>query len=288
MSEPRPFNIRIFVVEGLPEGLRHVEKSNWVGLGIVCPRTRYPHVKKRAEFDSSGVYLLVGNEGDGDRPTLYIGEADCVRERLDQHHAKKDFWQQAIVFTTKGDPLNKAEVQYLEARLVEQATAAKRCKLDNANAPRRPALAESDQAEVDGYLDELLSLLPVLGVHAFAQPRAGEAGRRVLVFKGKGWDAQGYETESGFVVLAGSLARATPVPSMKQHVPSDHARRQKLIDDRVLIQEGDAHRFSIDTVFTSPSAASTVCAGMNTNGRTSWKDKDGVTLKALQEREAEA
>lgn len=71
MSNPRPFNIRILVAEGMPDGLRLVEKSNWVGLGIICPRGRYPEVKKRAEFSGSGVYILVGSEGEGEYPMLY-------------------------------------------------------------------------------------------------------------------------------------------------------------------------------------------------------------------------
>ena len=81
MTEPRPFKIQIFVAEGVPDGLRIVEKSNWIGQGIVCPRGRWPHVKSRSDFDKSGVYILVGRDGEDDRPTLYIGEAETVRSR---------------------------------------------------------------------------------------------------------------------------------------------------------------------------------------------------------------
>ena len=38
MSSRRPFKIEIFVAEGLPDGLRLVKKSNWIGQGIVCAR----------------------------------------------------------------------------------------------------------------------------------------------------------------------------------------------------------------------------------------------------------
>jgi len=288
MTNPRPFNIRIFVAEGIPDGLRFVEKSNWVGLGIVCPRGRYPQVKKRDEFSGSGVYILVGYKGDDDRPTLYIGEAETGRTRLDSHHAKKDFWQQAIVFTTKGDPLNKAEVQYLEARLVELATTNKRCRLDNANTPNRPGLSEADEAQVEGYLDEMLSLLPVLGIDAFERAEATSTDRRVYSWRGKGWNANGYETSSGFAVRAGSLARSTTVPSMMEHVPSDYNKRQQLITDGVLAKEDNGYRFTVDHVFTSPSQAAAVCAGRSANGRVNWKDDKGVTLKEHQEREAKA
>ena len=288
MTTPRPFNIRIFVAEGLADGLRFVEKSNWIGLGIVCPRGRYPHVKKREEFSGSGVYILVGREGDDDRPVLYVGEGETVRPRLDSHHANKDFWQQAIVFTTKGDPLNKAQVQYLEARLVELATANKRCRLENSAVPNRPGLSEAEEAEIAGYLDELLSLLPVLGLDAFERPEAASAGHRPYYWRGKGWEATGYETSNGFAVRKGSLARGTTVPSMAKHVPSDYNKRQQLIDAGVLAEDGKGYRFTVDHVFSSPSQAAAVCAGRSPNGRVDWKDADGVSLKEHQEREANA
>jgi len=288
MTKPRPFNIRIFVAEGLPDGLRFVEKSNWIGLGIVCPRGRYPEVKKRAEFGNSGVYLLVGHEGDDDRPKIYIGEADSVRERLDNHHAKKDFWQQTIVFTTKGDPLNKAQIQYIEARLVELATAAKRCRLDNGNIPKRPGLSEADEAQIEGYLEEMLSLLPVLGIHVFATAQTTSTSDRVYYWKGSGWNATGYVTSTGFMVKAGSIARGAPVPSMEKHIPRDFQRRQQLIHDGILVVADNGYRFAIDYEFSSPSLAATICAGRSANGRTEWKDAKGITLKEHQEKEAQA
>ena len=175
MSSRRPFKIQIFVAEGLPDGLRLVEKSNWIGQGIVCPRGRYPEVKKRGEFSRSGVYLLIGQDGE-QLPRVYVGEAEQVKSRLDQHYANKDFWQQAIVFTTTGSPLNKAQVKYLEARLLELAKKYNRAKLENTASSQRPGLAEADEAEIEGYLDELLSLLPVLGVdRSFSSPSAAAA-----------------------------------------------------------------------------------------------------------------
>jgi hypothetical protein len=50
-------------------------------------------VKQRPEFDRTGIYILTGyREGDDELPTLYIGQADGVRARIDSHHQNKDFW----------------------------------------------------------------------------------------------------------------------------------------------------------------------------------------------------
>jgi hypothetical protein len=85
----------------------------------------------------------VFDRGD-DLPTVYIGEGDPVKARLESHYAKKDFWTTAVVFTSKDATLNKAHVQHLEARLVELARGAKRCQLNNVNTPSLPSLSESD------------------------------------------------------------------------------------------------------------------------------------------------
>ena len=286
MTAFRPFNINIFVAEGLPDGLRFVEKSNWVGLGIVCPRGRYSQVKGREEFTRSGVYILVGRTENGERDQIYIGEGEAVGKRLDEHHAKKDFWQQAIVFTTRGDPLNKAEVQYLEAKLVGLAKRKKRCQLDNSNTPSLPGLSESDEAQIAGYLDEMLSLLPVIGVDAFESVGEATLERVQFYLKGKEWQATGYPTNSGFAVEAGSIARGGNVPSMPEHVPGDFKKREQLIADEVLLLEDGRYRFTVEYEFSSPSLAGAVCKGSSSNGRTDWKDANGKSLKAYQEEEA--
>lgn len=284
MNSPRPFNIHIFVADGMPDGLRIVTKSNWIGQALVCPRSRYPMAKSRAEFKHSGIYLLVGRSAQDDQPLLYIGEAETVRTRLDSHYANKDFWTQAIIFTTTGNSLNKAEVQFLEARLVELATEYKRCSLDNGNTPQRPSLSESEEAEVEGYLDELRSLLPVLGITAFAPVSAGMSSQRRYHLKSEDWDATGYITNNGFAVQAGSVARRTTVPSADTYM---HIRAQ-LIADGLLVEENAGYRLVADHEFSSPSAAATVFQGRNSNGRTDWKDSQGVSLKTHQEQEAEA
>ena len=39
MTQPRPFKIEIFVAEGVPDGLRFVGKSNWIGQETPTPIT---------------------------------------------------------------------------------------------------------------------------------------------------------------------------------------------------------------------------------------------------------
>jgi len=284
-----PFSLRIFVADGDPDGLRIVDKSNWIGKALVFPRALLPQVKARPELAQTGVYLLLGPRPDGEGDMLYVGEGDPIRPRLESHYAQKDFWTRAIGFTTTtAGPLNKAHVQFLESRLIALAKAAKRMPLDNANQPAEPSLSEADRADMEVFLGHMLGMLPVLGVHAFEQAPKAPAAKAgpVLTCKGKGVQATGYEASQGFVVRAGSQAVADTVPSMALHVRGMYDLRQELIGNGVLGLQGTLYQFTQDYSFSSPSTAAAVVLGRSANGRIEWKAADGRTLKELQEAEA--
>lgn len=284
-----PFSLRIFVADGDPDGLRLVERSNWVGKALMFPRALLPQVKQRAELSQTGVYLLLGPREDGEGDMLYVGEGDPIRPRLESHYAQKDFWTRAVCFVATPGQLNKAHVQFLEASLIRLAKAAKRLPLDNANQPMEPSLSEADRADMQVFLDNMLGMLPVLGVHAFEQATKTQApSASVLTCKGKGVAATGYEASQGFVVKSGSQAVAESVPSMQQYVRGMYDLRQELIANGVLAQDGVGYRFTQDYPFSSPSTAAAVVLGRSANGRIEWKDAKGRTLKELQAAEAGA
>jgi hypothetical protein len=283
MNVMKPFSLRIFVADGDPDGLRLVERSNWVGKAVMFPRALLPKVKQRDELSQTGVYLLLGPREDGEGETLYIGEGDPVRPRLESHYAQKDFWNRAVCFVAAPGQLNKAHVQFLEAQLIQLAKAAKRLPLDNANHPAEPSLSEADRADMQVFLENMLGMLPVLGIHAFEQAAAlPSATVTILTCRGKGVIATAFEATQGFVVKAGSQAVGKSVPSMQQHVRSMFDLRQELIQNGVLQIDGDHYRFAQDYVFSSPSTAAAVVLGRSANGRIEWKDTTGRALKEIQ------
>lgn len=276
---PRPSSIRVFLAEGRAEGLRLVEKSNWTGLGIVCARADYPRLRKREEWSRPGVYFLTAASESATQQRVYIGEADSVRDRVDNHVRSKDFWTTVIAFTSKDDNLNKGHVRYLEARLLQQAKQADRAAIENGTNPPLPRLSEADRADMEGYLDELLVILPLLGVTAFEVLDQGTADDERLSLRGKQAEATGADTPDGFVVFQGSLARTDEVPSIHGYL---HDLRSRLCTDGVLVPAGGHLRFAKAYAFDSPSTAAGVVLGRSANGRLEWKDNDGLTLKQRQ------
>ena len=168
-----PFTIRIFVPDGDPEGVRLIDRMNWTGLGLVFRRSDWSEVRNRGEMQRTGIYVLVGyrNEDD-DLPTLYIGQADGIKGRIDSHDKDKDFWDWAAVFVSTSGGLNRAHVTWLEYALVKRAMETRRCHLDNGNTPQEPALTEAEKADTQGFMKEILQILPLVGLRAFEFPKA--------------------------------------------------------------------------------------------------------------------
>jgi hypothetical protein len=71
-----PFSLRIFVADPDPDpdGLRIVDKSNWIGKALAFPRALLPQVKVRPELAQTGVYLQLGSRPGGEGDVLYVGE----------------------------------------------------------------------------------------------------------------------------------------------------------------------------------------------------------------------
>lgn len=168
MSEP--FTLKVFVPSGDPEATRIVEKMNWTGRGYYVPRDDWPKIRMRQELTGAGVYILFGHDLDelgNEMPVAYVGQTDSLRDRLDSHDKSKDFWENVMFFMSTNGGLNRAHITWLEWALMAQALRAKRGKLQNGLVHNEPTLSESEKADVRSFLNEMLRLMPVMGVHFF-------------------------------------------------------------------------------------------------------------------------
>jgi len=285
-------SIRIFLKDGTPTGVRHAELVNWTGQAIACPRNRFSELDQWPETKRPGVYFLFG-ERDGE-PLAYVGEAEHVLDRLAEHLKEKDFWKDAVIFTSKDENLTKSHIKYLESKLIEMARDAGRFPLDNIQTPSSPMLPRGDIDCMDTFLKHLKTLLGVLGHLILQEPVSQRNSETVandeLSPSAAQWDrefelttknlsAKSIMTNEGMVVLKGSQAIEKHLPSLS----SGYIRkREELIADKVLVPEGNKLVFSKDFLFSSPSAASSVIIGNNSSGPQYWATEGGITLKEFE------
>lgn len=159
MSQGR--SIRLFLVDGTPNGLLTAEIMNWTGHVLTGPRTKLSELVQRPECGRTGIYFLVGPDPENSlRPLVYIGESDDVGTRLKQHNRTeeqggKDFWERVCLITSKDQNLTKAHIKYLESLLIRNAGAVARCKLINGTAHDYSNLPESDRADMAFFMEQI-------------------------------------------------------------------------------------------------------------------------------------
>ena len=287
----QPATIKLFLVKGSPTGLRTAEISNWTGKAIAGPRSDLDDFLDREELRSPGVYLLTGTDSETGEPVLYIGEAENVSKRLKQHAKteEKDYWIHTSAFVSKDDNLTKAHIRYIEGKLIHAAYASKRAAVMN-SASSGSSLPEADRAEMDIYIERMLQLLPVLGIHHFSaptvltQPKQAATQEKsnppavTLYLKVKGLVASGTRSEEGFTVFKGSQVVTTPVKSCPAGTLKE---RELLIQKGIITLDEDSYRFTEDYEFSSPSSAGAFVSGCSTNGLTAWMTNSKQTLKEL-------
>ena len=86
--------------------------------------------------------------------------------------------------------------------------------------------------------------------------------------------ARGLASTAGIVVLAGSAAATSTAPTLE---PNYADRRSSLAADGGFELGSDRFVVTRHLLFRSPSAAASVIAGSNTNGRRAWRDSHGRT-----------
>ncbi|WP_308161675.1 GIY-YIG nuclease family protein [Mycolicibacterium goodii] len=281
-------SVRLFLADGTPGGLLTAEIMNWTGHVVAAPRSDLAALLKRPEATRTGIYILLGDDPNSlGGQMAYIGEGDDVSKPLYQHARSedqngKDFWDRAIVLTSKDANLTKAHARYLESRFIALALQAGRARLTNGTTPPPIVLPEADVSDMEYFIEQAKIVLPVLGVNVFRSPRASsntpnstapdartDSPLFEMNLKKSGITATAQEVDGEFTVLEGSGARLAWT-GVEGH--SYTGLRAKLEQDGTLVPtpDGSAMRFSRDHVFASPSAAAAIVAGRSANGRTEW------------------
>jgi hypothetical protein len=230
--------------------------------------------------------LLLGkSENNESYSQLYIGEAEVIYKRLNEHLSTTDFWNEVICFVSKDENLNKAHIKYIENRLHEIATKVDRSEILNRNIPNKPNISESDQAEMEQFIDNIKLMVNTLGYKIFdeliSQENEDNNTDEVEVFinAARGANASGQMTNEGFVVtkyseVADSFTNSFPKSMQKL--------RENLIKDGIIQEINGVYKLTKDYLFSSPSAAASIVMGRSANGLNEWKSKDGRVLKAIE------
>lgn len=294
--EKRSKNINMFLMDGEVTGKIKCTLSNWTGVIYKIPRIQLGDLKSRDEMKQSGIYFLFGRDEDKQKDMTYIGQAttrkngEGVLLRIQEHtrdtHA--DYFNDVIILTTQNNSFGPTEISYLENKFTQLAKEAGRYIVKNGNDPNPGNVTEEKESELDEIIENTLMIIGTLGYRVFV-PMTKKVSqdlidnhstylylKRKTKKSNKVIEATCEQTTEGFVVLEGSQVEIMDSPSLPASLKE---MRQNLIVSQV-IQDGVLKEKQL---FSSPSYAAAFLLGLQTNGRTDWKNQDGRTLKELEE-----
>lgn len=285
-------SINLFLLDGKADGRIKCTLANWTGIAYKIPRTDIEQCKDREDLKQSGVYFLFGVSDESGENVVYIGQAgerkngEGILYRLQEHkrNPDKDYWTEAVVFTTANNSFGPTEISYLEHRFCKLAMDAKRYKVKNGNEPTPGHITEEKECELEEFIEYAKIIMGTLG-HRIFIPHQGtlidmeevpkiNSPEQVLHLKHTKVKATGLRTSDGFVVLQGSQVVANETKSCPGTIRN---LRQKYADK--ITADG---KLTEDIGFSSPSAAAGFVTYSSVNGMIVWVSDDGKTLKDLE------
>ncbi|WP_286905853.1 GIY-YIG nuclease family protein [Clostridium sp. UBA1652] len=287
-------SINLFLMDGTATGRMKCTLANWTGVAYKIPRTELEKCRERDDLKQSGVYFLFGVSDQTGDNIAYIGQAGARKNgegilyRLQEHkrNPDKDYWTEAVVFTTSNNSFGPTEISYLENRFCKMALEANRYDIKNGNDPTPGNITEEKESELEEFIDYAKIVMGTLGHKIFEAIDATLSQTPHLVSKGEEpalylhtgkANATGKRTSDGFIIYAGSMVSLSPTKSCPDTILKLREKLADKIDVSGAVKE--------NLLLSSPSSAAAFVTYASTNGNIMWKTSDGRTLKDIESSE---
>lgn len=289
--------IQLYLMDSVPKSRIKCTLANWTGIAYKIPRTELEKAKSIDYLKQSGVYFLFSTSDETQENIVYIGQAgtrkngEGILNRLQEHkrNPDKDYWTEAVAFTTTNNTFGPTEISYLENQFTKLAIDSKRYIVKNSNEPSLGHVTEEKESELEEYVDYAKIVIGALGYRIFEpiiqSPEiiatvlapTPEPLLSLILKQGKKEKivAQGKQTNEGFVIIKGSNIKSSTVKSVPTKALKDRERAN--LDDNFVLLE--------DMLFNSPSSAASFVTGYAINGKDAWKDEHGRSLNEIEKLE---
>lgn len=282
-------NINMFLMDKTANGRIKCTLSNWTGIAYRIPRVDLDLCKERNDLKQSGIYFLFGVSDETSEQVIYVGQAGARKNgegilyRLQEHRKNpdKDYWSEAVVFTTSNNFFGPTEISYLENRFCAMANDAHRYIVKNGNEPTQGNVTEEKESELEEFIEYAKIIMGVLG-HKVFEPlvitesaqggTTGSIGDKHTTFfiKKRGANARAVQTAEGFIVLSGSVLSKDAVPSCPDSAINAREKYKSVIDENMVLLK--------DIPFKTPSGASSFVLLRSSNGNVDWITEQGTTF----------
>lgn len=288
--------IKLYIMGEDKKNLKTAELSQWTGKAYIGERKHSKIIQTIDELSAPGLYFLLSEDQTSLQKDIYIGEADEVNKRINNHYTGKEWWEKFVIFISKDSNLTKAHVRYLEKKIFKIIKENDILfNLKNSSEPTGSKLPDSDIDDLEEYSINLIYVLKNLGILDFAKisQKKSELSNYENYFylnltsdrideKGQILQAQMIPTENGYRLLKGSFIEKNERQSFSSK--SYYSLRKKLENEKYFKETNFKGCLILnkDVDFNSASAAASVVKNRLTNGKKEWKDINGVSLDEVE------
>ncbi|QQE80611.1 GIY-YIG nuclease family protein [Alicyclobacillus sp. SO9] len=197
MMDNYPRTLSSFFMDGSPAGRVLYTLSNWSGAGLRIPRDLVRLTSQtRTELYRTGVYLLFGKDSKNpNQARARAGQGGILKQRLFDHLATIDWWDECVVFFANDGSLNTGHTRYLELMLIREAKKAGKY-LVTQNEPSEDTfdLTEQDRAQVDEFFSYVKLIMSSVGHPVLQQEKTPQTEEEsVFVIRSKLDDGTAFE-----------------------------------------------------------------------------------------------
>lgn len=240
--------INLFLIDGTAHGRIKCTINGRTGIIFKIPRKDLNKCKEREDLKHDGVYFLLGAS------KIYIGQAGSrkngkgILARLSEHdrNPDKDFWTEAIIFTTSDNSFGSTEISWLENKFCNMAIKAARYEVGNGNDPSPGNITEEKRSELEDHVEFAQLVLSAIGYKIF-EPLKNPAptppvvddeiftlSRKIKALD-KTINAKMKRTATGYKVLAGS--EVSPLDAEKLSAPLKKLRHSDKVANGILLED---------------------------------------------------
>lgn len=265
--------LTIQLIDAQPDRIRICRIDGESLVTVVVPRKDLAEAKSLPNIPQRGVYYLL-DEDHGNVSRVYAGQTTQGITRLDAHKAKKEFWNEAVMFLDDDQNISRDALDVLEAKAIDYVRTHGSYETDNSATPK-PYVDPYKEEAVERLHEKILFRMAALG-YDLDRVNQSPAGTSVVFHtKKNGVRGSGrYDKSTGhFTVLAGSKVNLSK-PVLKN--VSVAALRGEMFDGIAGIAN-----LAEDLEFPTPSAAAVFVLGGSQNGWIEWVNDDGETLNQV-------
>lgn len=291
-------NINIFLMDGTASGRIKCTLANWTGVAYRIPRVDLDLCKERNDLKQSGIYFLFGISDETSEPVIYVGQAGARKNgegilyRLQEHRKNpdKDYWSEAIVFTTSNNSFGPTEISYLENRFCSMAADAHRYIVKNGNEPTQGNVTEEKESELEEFIEYAKIIMGVLGHKVFeplidiesstdGRSDTGTSANTVFYIEKRGANARAVQTADGFIILSGSVISRDASPACPESALNARTKYKEVISENMVLLK--------NVPFKTPSGAASFVLGRSSNGNVEWTTEQGITFGKFESTKGE-